>query len=188
MLKRIIDFFTRPKQRIPEFDGRLSEIDSRSSRIQELLQSISAWGDPQKAITILKVIDQRMNAAINLARFGSHDALMQAHQESVETETLILAWADRYRPRPTSDQEKKRLQKTYVEILGFIAVLRLEFTDAELPGTPLIDDKEVFVPISNGHQSGPFCKECYTKNKKLFLLAQSPTPDVHMKCPCCELK
>lgn len=187
MLRSLLQLFKRPKPRKPAFDGRMSEVNPQGGRIQELLRQFVEQGNPESAKQVLRFVNRRMDDAVRLASNKTYESLMQAHQEAVETETFLLAWSQRYQPEPPAGREKDLLQATYWEILGFIAVMRLSFSDIPLAGEREIEGNHFYVRLENGIGCGPFCGQCFAQTQKAYLLAHSPTEGVHMKCPNCEL-
>ena len=188
MRKLISRLFRNRPPRTPEFDGRFPEVSTESPRIQQMLDELALEDNPENSKTILTRVSDRMDAAVRLARQKSHEALMQAHQETVETQTLLLAWTNRFRPESPEPRERDLFRKTYMEVLAFMAVLRISFVDLPLPPSDPDDDgKHVYYPIRDHVRSGPFCSHCLRREGKPHLLAHSPDADIHLKCPNCEL-
>lgn len=117
----------------------------------------------------------------------THDSLMQAHQESVETESVYYAWIAKYRPEAPADEERKRFDATYLEILSYISLLRVSFADLPLPAELERVGNDLFVPLGDGKMSGPFCLKCFNVERKPYLLVHSSTKNIHLKCSICEL-
>lgn len=188
MLQLLTRFFQRQTNRAPDFDGRSPEVNQRSAHILGLLETVSSVGDPSQTETVMKWIHSRMDSSVRVARNKTHDAIMQAHQESVETEVVLYAWIAKYRPEAPAEAERRLFDKTYVEILSFISLLRISFADLPLPAELERVGNSLFLPLGGGRKSGPFCLKCFNVERKPYLLAHSPNDDVHLKCPICELQ
>ncbi|HET6883060.1 MAG TPA: hypothetical protein VFI31_23025 [Pirellulales bacterium] len=187
MLGYLAMLFRRTKPRVANFDGEQPCVDVAGPHYARLLAELAQDHDLADAKSILRIIERRMDDAVKLANNRTHESLMQAHKEAVENETLLLAWANKYRPQAPPEKERRRLTELLQAILGFVAVIRLSFEGSSDEGPPRAEGGQVYVPLQRGMRSGPFCRSCYDREGRLYLLAHSSDPKVHMKCPGCEL-
>src|SRR5437870_2539434 len=97
------DFFARlfgkNRPRPAYFNGEPPDVNALSPLYARLLSGLAQDGVVADARNIVRFITRRMDAAVQLANQRSHESLVQAHKEAVETETLLLTWTDRYRPQ-----------------------------------------------------------------------------------------
>jgi hypothetical protein len=171
MLRSLFRLISRRKPRVPEFDGRLPEVDPQGLRIQELLRRFAEQGYPDSTKSVLRFVNTRMDDAVRVASNNTHATLMQAHQEAVETETFLLAWTQRYRPQPPKEPERSLLQRTYREILGFIAAMHLSFADMPLPGERQVEENAFYVSLGDGTRN-----KAPTRERKAVLRCSSRQP------------
>ncbi|TWU11662.1 hypothetical protein CA54_04700 [Symmachiella macrocystis] len=115
MLRSLLQLFKRPKPRKPAFDGRMSEVNPQGGRIKELLRQFVEQGNQESTKQVLHFVNSRMDDAVRVESNKTHEALMQAHQEAVETETFFI---DVEPAIPTGTARRTRQSPIADDLLG----------------------------------------------------------------------